>query len=583
MKFALETMGYDRIEQLDIYEDYDLETLMALTEEAGKFCANEMLPLNRSADQEGIHYNPETMEITTPKGFKELYAKFCEGQYAAMPHPEQYGGHGAPLTLTFLMSELSSSTNKSFSMCAGLTQGLVDALLHHGSEEQKASYLPELISGETTGTMCLTEPQCGTDLGLLSTKAEPIEGEEGKYKITGTKIWITFGEHDLTDNIVHLVLARLPGAPDGIKGISTFIVPKILKNGQRNPVHCGGIEHKMGIHASPTCVINLEGAEGYMVGEPNKGMKVMFTMMNAARLSVGIEGIALSEISYQTALAFAKDRRQMRSLDRSKRDPNAKADCILVHPDVRRMLLNVKASTEGMRALYTWVAIQLDLGSNHPDPQVREDANNMVALFTPIVKSYGTERGFWNVSEAMQVCGGSGYTTDWCIEQYLRDMRIGMIYEGTNHIQALDLIGRKLPSSGGQKAMRAFNGKITEFIKANKENEAMLPFVNAVKEASKLLTDVTMNMLMMKASQDPEEGGAIASNYLNVFALTSIAYFFGVQAQVALERQDQGRFYQTKVKTARYYIENILPEIHGLVAVMKAGKTHMMAFEDDEF
>jgi alkylation response protein AidB-like acyl-CoA dehydrogenase len=412
----------------------------------------------------------------------------------------------------------------------------------------------------------------------VSTKAVPIEGRDA-YRLTGTKIWITFGEHDLTENILHLVLARLPGAPEGIKGISTFIVPKVLKNGERNPIFCGGLEHKMGIHASPTCVMNLEEAEGYLVGEPHKGMKVMFTMMNAARLSVGIEGISLSEISYQTALAFAKERTQMRALDPAKRDPNAKADNILVHPDVRRMLLNVRASTEGMRALYLWIAIQIDLATNHPDEATREDAADLVALFTPIVKSYCTERGFWNVSEAMQVCGGSGYTTDWCIEQYLRDMRIGLIYEGTNHIQALDLIGRKLPAKGG-RAMRKFNEMITQFIRDHKDDEAMAPFVNPIKEASKLLGDITMNSLMSKAMRDPEEGGAVASNYLNLFALTTIAYLMGIQAKNALGQE--GRFYTTKLKMVRYYMQQILPEIHSLAAIIRQGKEYMMSFEVDE-
>jgi len=580
IRFCLETMGYNDIAGLSKFEDYDLDTLMSIVEEAGKFCTNEMLACNSTADQEGVHYNPETMEVTTPKGFKALWAKFRENEFAAMPHPPEYGGHGAPFTLAFIMSELSTATNKSFSMCPGLTQGLVDALLHHGDEFQKKTYLRPLISCEYTGTMCLTEPQCGTDLGLLTTKAEPIEGREDAYSLTGTKIWITFGEHDLTENIVHLVLARLPGAPEGIKGISTFIVPKILETGERNPIFCGGLEHKMGIHASPTCVMNLEAAEGYLVGEPHKGMKVMFTMMNAARLSVGIEGVALSEISYQTALAFAKDRTQMRALDPAKRDPDAKADNILVHPDVRRMLLNIKASTEGMRALSNWIAVNIDLAENHTDETVRQEANDLVALFTPIIKSYCTERGFWNVSEAMQVCGGSGYTTDWCIEQYLRDVRIAMIYEGTNHIQALDLIGRKLPSKGG-RAMMTFNKKITAFIRDHKEDERMAPFVNPVKEASKILTDLTMNTLMAKAAKDPEEGGAIASNYLNVFALTSIGYLLGMQAKVALDRE--GKFYSTKLKTVRFYMDNILPEIHSLAAIMKSGKANMMAFEVDEF
>jgi len=578
IKFNLESLGYDRVAALPTFEDFDLETVMSMAEEAGIFCANEMLPRNSSGDQEGVKYDPETQEVTTPEGFKELWAKFRESGFAALSHPPEYEGHGAPLTLTFILSEFSTATNKSFAMCPGLTQGLVDAILHHGSEEQKREYLPKLISCEYTGTMCLTEPQCGTDLGLVTTKATAIEGSDA-YTLTGTKIWITFGEHDLTENIMHLVLARLPGAPEGIKGISTFIVPKVLANGERNTIFCGGLEHKMGIHASPTCVMNLEEAEGYLIGEPNKGMKVMFTMMNAARLSVGIEGISLSDISYQTALAFAKERTQMRALDPAKRDPNAKADNILVHPDVRRMLLNVRASTEGMRALYLWVAIQNDLALNHADDKVREEASDIVTLFTPIVKSYCTERGFWNVSEAMQVCGGSGYTTDWCIEQYLRDMRIGMIYEGTNHIQALDLVGRKLPSKGG-RAMRSFNERITQFIRDNKEDEAMQPFIAPIKEASKLLADITMNSLMSKAMGDPEEGGAVASNYLNLFALTTIAYLMGVQAKAALGRE--GRFYSTKLKTVHYFMHQILPEIHSLAAIIRKGKVHMMSFDIEE-
>jgi alkylation response protein AidB-like acyl-CoA dehydrogenase len=579
MQFALESLGYSQVQAISDFEDYDIEILTSILEEAGKFCTQEMLPLNRSADQEGVHYNPETMEVSTPKGFKELYKKFCEGEYAAMSHPVEYGGQGAPATLAFMMSELSTAGNKSFSMCAGLTQGLVDALIHHGNDEQKSVYLKKLIKGEYTGTMCLTEPQCGTDLGLLTTKALPIEGKDA-YSITGTKIWITFGEHDLTDNIVHLVLARLPDAPEGIRGISTFLVPKFLEDGTRNPVDCTGLEHKMGIHASPTCVINMENAEGYLVGEAHKGMKVMFTMMNAARLSVGIEGISLSEISYQTAVAFAKDRRQMRSLDRNKQDPNAKADCIMVHPDVRRMLLNIKASTEAMRALSTWTAINIDLSTKHEDPAVRQEADDLVGLFIPVIKSYCTERGFWNTSEAMQVCGGAGYTTDWSIEQYMRDMRIAMIYEGTNHIQALDLIGRKLPHNGG-RALRGFNKKITEFIKENKDNEDLSYHVNCIKEASKLFADLTMNELMAKAGRDQEEGGAIASNYLNVFALTAMAYMMGLQAKYALGKS--GRFYTTKLKTVRYFMDQILPEIHSLAAIIRHGKKNMMAFDIEEF
>jgi alkylation response protein AidB-like acyl-CoA dehydrogenase len=580
IRFALESLGYDQVSALPKHADFDLETIVGMIEEAGKFCADRMLPLNHSGDLEGLKYDPETHTVTTPKGFKQLYRDFCENGYAAMAHPSEFGGSDAPYVFAFLMSEISTATNKSFSMCPGLTQGLVDALLHHGTESQKEQYIEKLITGVYTGTMCLTEPQCGTDLGILTTKAEPIEGEEGAFALTGTKIWITFGEHDLTDNIVHLVLARLPGAPEGTAGISTFLVPKFLENGERNPVFCGGLEHKMGIHASPTCVMNFEGAKGWLIGQPNKGMKVMFTMMNAARLSVGIEGISLSEISYQTALAFAKDRRQSRSLDVNKQDKSAKADNILVHPDVRRMLLNVKASTEGMRALAIWVAIQLDISEKHEDPTIKQEAADLVALLTPVIKSYCTERGFWNVSEAMQAMGGAGYTQDWSVEQYLRDMRIAMLYEGTNHIQALDLVGRKLPMGGG-RAIMAFQNRVTALIKESKGNEFMEPFINQLKDASKLLTDLTMNTLMAKGAQDPEEAGAVASNYLNVFALTAIWFVWCLELKSTQGKS--GSFYETKIKTGRYFMNHILPQIHSLAAVIRQGKADMMAFDASEF
>ena len=343
IRFALETFGYEEVEGLKAFEDFDLDTTMALLEESGKFCSNEMLPMNRIGDEQGVQFDPETKTVTTPDGFKALYEQFVGSGMAGMTLPLEYGGGGAPQAVAIGLSEMSTATNKSFTMCAGLGHGLVEALLHYGTDEQKQTWLPKLISGQWTGTMCLTEPQCGTDLGLLTTKAEP-EGDH--YLLTGTKIWITFGEHDLTDNIVHLVLARLPDAPEGIGGISAFVVPKVNLDGTRNPIFCGGLEHKMGIHASPTCVMNLDGAKGYLIGEPHKGMRTMFVMMNFARLTVGVEGYALSEISYQTAIEYCRDRRQGRSLNAERRDETAKADCILVHPDVRRQLLNVRASTE---------------------------------------------------------------------------------------------------------------------------------------------------------------------------------------------------------------------------------------------
>jgi len=406
IRFLFETFEYDElVASMPKFEEFDLETTMGLLEAYSDFCVEQLLPLNGVGDKEGVKYDPSDHSVTLPDGFREAYQGFCENGYVGMPFPPEYGGVGAPVSVATLGGEVLIASNKSFSMCSGLSGALVEAMLEYGNDEQKAYYLEKLISGEWAGTMCLTEPQCGTDLGLLTTKAEP-HGDH--YKLTGTKVWITFGEQNLTDNIVHLVLARLPDAPAGIKGISTFLVPKFLEDGTRNPIFCGGTDHKLGIHASPTCVMNLEGAEGWLVGEPHRGMRTMFVMMNVARINVGIEGVALAEAAYQSALAFARDRRQSRSLDPSKQDPSASADNILVHPDVRRMLLNVKSTTEGLRGLVTWIAMNLDIAHHSDDPAAKERAEDLVALFTPIIKSYGSERGFANVSEALQVMGGAG-------------------------------------------------------------------------------------------------------------------------------------------------------------------------------
>lgn len=576
LRFIYETLGYENVQAIKAFEDFDLDTVMAILEESGKFCTNEMLPLNRSADQEGVHYDPETQEVTTPKGFKELYKKYLRSGMGGIAMPVEYGGGGAPHSLAVGLGEFACATNKSFSMCPGLGHGLVEALYHFGTDEQKEQYLPKIISGEWSGTMCLTEPQCGTDLGMMRTKAVP-DGDG--YLLTGTKIWITFGEHDLTENIIHLVLARLPDAPDGIRGISLFVVPKILENGERNPIFCGGLEHKMGINASPTCVMNLEGARGYLVGEANKGMKGMFVMMNHARLGVGLEGIALSEIAYQTAVAFSRDRQQGRSLNKERNDESKEADNILVHPDVRRQLLNVRSSTEGMRALAIWTAINIDISLQHPDEEVREKAKGLVELMTPVVKAYCTDRGFENVSEAMQVTGGAGYTTDWCIEQYLRDARIAMIYEGTNHIQALDLIGRKLPKGGGA-LYRAFSKEVYKFTKANEEVYGMGEFTTALSDAINMLNETTMQ-LGMKGMADPEAAAAVASNYLKMFGIVSVGYMWARMALKSLG--EESRFHMTKLKMARYYFNQVLPEIASVRKVIDAGKDHMMAFEPTEF
>lgn len=577
-KFILETFGYDQVSALEQYEAFDLETTMMLLEQSGNFATKEMLPANRQGDQEGVSWNPETGEVTTPKSYKKLYKKFIANGFGGIACPESYGGGGAPYTIALMLSEIATAANKSFSMMPGLSHGLIDSLTAFGTDALKKLYLPKLISGEWGGTMCLTEPQAGTDLGLISTKAIAAEDGDG-YLLTGTKIWITFGEHDLTENIAHLVLARMPDAPPGIKGISAFVVPKLLEDGSRNGVACGGLEHKMGINGSPTCVMNFENARGWLLGEPHKGMRSMFVMMNAARLSVGLEGVALSEISYQTALEFAKDRRQSRSLDRKKQDRDAKADTIMVHPDVRRMLLNIKSTQEGMRGLAYWLGINYDLAHHHPDAATRERCDDLVGLLTPVVKSYLTERGFQNISDAMQVMGGAGYTTDWSVEQYMRDCRIGMIYEGTNHIQALDLVGRKLPRHNG-RAIQAFAGLIKGFCAEHKENAQMAEFIAPLKKWSKTLSEITMG-LAMKGMADPEEAGAAASNYLNLFAMVAIGYVWAREIVFAQSRE--GRIYTAKIKTGRYFFNHVMPEAAVFAARVNAGKADMMDLDVDEF
>jgi len=579
LRFIFEAFDYEgRIGALADFADFDLDTVMEMAKEIGKFATRDLLPLSKVADKQGVRWNPETREVKTADGFQGLLRKYRDSGFAGISQPVEWGGQGGPISLGLIMGECSTATNKSFSMCPGLTNGLIDALKAWGSDEQKAYYLPRLVTGEWSGTMCLTEPQCGTDLGLITTKAEPAPDGNG-YVVTGTKIWITYGDHDLTDNIVHLVLARLPDAPPGIRGISALVVPKFLEDGTRNPVSCTGLEHKLGIHGSPTCVISLEGARGWLVGEPHRGMRSMFTMMNHARLTVAQEGVSYSDIAYQTALAFAKDRRQSRSLDPQKQEEGQSADTILVHPDVRRMLLNVKASTEAMRALIFYIAMHIDVSHHHPDEAVRQRSDDLVALLTPVAKGWITERGFANVSEALQVMGGAGYTQDWSVEQYLRDSRISMIYEGTNHIQALDLVGRKLPMAGG-RLVRTFSAEVIEFIKENSGNEAMAEFVGPLKQASKDLSDLTMQ-LAMKGMADQEEAGAVASNYLSVFGLTAGAYLWARMAAHALTRDD--RFAHTKLKTARYFFQQILPETKSLIAVIAVGKKNMMDFGAEEF
>ncbi len=575
MMFQLAAFGYDRVSSLDEFSAYDLETVRMVLDQTGSLVVDVLLPCNRTGDQQGAQWVPETGAVKVPDGYLQAHQACAKNGYYGLTASPDYEGGGAPVSLGTLVKEMLMSGNKSFSMCQGLSHGLIEALEAHATEELKQAYLPKLTTGQWSGTMCLTEPQCGTDLGLLTTRAEPFED---RYRITGTKIWITFGEHDLTENICHLVLARLPDAPSGIKGISTFLVPKIRPDGSHNGVRCTGLEHKMGINGSPTCVMDLDGAEGYLVGSPNRGMESMFTMMNAARLFVGVEGISLSEIAYQTALAFAKDRRQGRSLNPSRQEAGADADNILVHPDVRRMLVGIKANIEALRGLATWISTQIDISHAHPDAEVRQRADDLVALLTPVMKAHGTERGFRSVSDAMQVCGGAGYTADWSIEQYLRDLRIALIYEGTNHIQALDLVGRKLPRHGG-RLFKTFSEDVTALIAKAGENPETQPLSVALDGALKTLTKLTLELGARSAS-DPEEIGASASQYLEAFGLVASTYSLTRQAHYATVAKAPNR--ATKLKTARFYAAKVLPELDGLVQILGEGKSPIMDFDPDE-
>ncbi|MCO4747915.1 MAG: acyl-CoA dehydrogenase C-terminal domain-containing protein [Proteobacteria bacterium] len=580
IRFLLEAFDYnERVQSIPRFEDFDLDTAMDLLEGYASFCVEVLQPLNGPADAFGVKYNPDDHSVTTAPGFKEAYQQYAENGFTALPFPQEHGGIGAPVVVSTLGSEVLIASNKSFSMCPGLTAGLIDSLEEHEVHSDiygNADLLPKLISGEWAGTMCLTEPQCGTDLGLIKTKAEPF-GDH--FKLTGTKIWITFGEQDITENIIHLVLARLPDAPPGIRGISAFVVPKINDDGSRNPVFCGGTDHKMGIHASPTCVMNFEDAEGWIVGEPHRGMRAMFTMMNAARLNVGIEGVALGEAAYQSALSFARDRRQSRSLAPAKSDRNAEADNILVHPDVRRMLLEIKSTNEGLRGLVAWIAMCYDLSHHATDEEEKAKASDLVALLTPIIKSYGSERGFDNISTAMQVMGGAGFTSDWPVEQYMRDERIAMIYEGTNHIQALDLVGRKMPMHGG-RLMRVFAGEVTSLIRECSGNEALAPFVAALKTESKRLNDTTMKLGAV-AMSDHEVMGAVASNFLNQFALVTLGYVWLKQLSKVVDRDESDALRRSKFQTGRYFFELVLPDAAGYAAKVAVGKEPMTDVDVD--
>ena len=572
-----------RFASLPAYKDVDKETLNQIIEEAGKFASEVAFPLNQVGDKEGC-VRRDDGSVGTPTGFKAAYEKYVEGGWPSLSCDPAHGGQGLPQLLNSVLYEMLNSANQAWAMYPGLSHGAYECLHAHGTPEQKQLYLDKLVSGHWTGTMCLTEPHCGTDLGLLRTTANPAT--DGHYSITGTKIFISSGEHDLSDNIIHLVLARLPDAPKGTKGISLFAVPKFLVNadgslGARNPVSCGALEHKMGIHGNATCVMNFDGALGSLVGEPHKGLNAMFVMMNAARLGVGMQSLGLTEVAYQNSVAYAKDRLQMRSLTGPK-EPDKVADPIIVHPDVRRMLLTQRAYAEGARAFAYWVALMIDTELNHPDDDVRKDTADMVSLLTPIVKAFLTDNAFTATNEGLQVFGGHGYIAEWGMEQYVRDARINMIYEGTNTIQALDLLGRKVLGDMGQK-LKKFGKIIETFIEEEGVRKDMQEFIDPLAELASKVEKLTKE-IGMKAMMNHEEVGAAAVPYLRLVGHLVYAYLFARMAKIALaNKASTDSFYHAKLITAKFYFAKLLPETAQLIRSASAGSKTLMAMPADLF
>lgn len=581
-----EVIGLQEHAALPGFADATPDLVRSIVEEGGKFAAEVLFPLNQSGDQQGCTRH-EDGTVTTPEGFREAYRLFSEAGWDSLAQPAEYGGQGLPEVLGFTIKEFVTSANQSFGMYPGLTNGAVAAILAAGSDEQKALYVPRMISGEWSGTMNLTEPHCGTDLGLIRSRAEPQS--DGSYIITGTKIFISAGEHDLSENIIHLVLAKTPDAPAGSKGISLFIVPKYLPDGDGNPgernnVACGALEDKMGIHANATCVMNYDQAKGWLVGEENRGLAAMFVMMNAARLGVGMQGLAQAEVAYQNAVAYALDRRQGRALT-GPAEPDESADPIIVHPDVRRMLMEAKAFTEGMRALLLWGALLVDLSAKAATPEERKAADEMIGLLTPVIKGYGTDKGYDVATNMQQVFGGHGYIREWGMEQYVRDARIAMIYEGTNGVQAMDLCGRKLPAHGG-RAIQAFFKLVDEECATTEEGGALADLSTRLARANGELKAATM-WFMSNAMTKPDNMGAGAHSYMHVAGLVAVGLMWLRMAKAAeaglAKGQGDAVFYEAKLMTARFYMERFLPDTGALRRKIETGAESMMALAPEVF